>query len=246
MKKIFYLVLFLAAPLMAAPKIAVTMSDGSLQSGTTGFHVSSGTVLSLRSSTATITNLTVSTFTSTGYISASSITTTSLSATTLSISSFTTTNLQSTNLRVTTATWKGFGVLPILQIQQYVTTTSTLTTNTGYTNTTLTGSFTPKISTSKTFILASGTVRQNVGDNGFFTISRDGVNLSGSANGLFGTTSNNNYDMCIFDVDLPSTTSAVTYTVQFKTAGGGGSIELSPSIAGTVNESSMMVVEIAQ
>lgn len=50
------LLLLFSSPIFAVSKIAVTVSDGSLQSGTTtGFNVSSGTVKNLNTSTATIT-----------------------------------------------------------------------------------------------------------------------------------------------------------------------------------------------
>ena len=139
-----------------------------------------------------------------------------------------------------------FGILPIMQIQTAVTRTSTLTVTTGFVNTTLTVSITPKLSSSKVFVMASFTSRQNVGDAGQFTIARNGTNLASDSNGFMGTTSNNNYHTTMFSYDSPATTSATTYTVQFRTQGGGGSIELSPSIGGNVAESSIIAVEIAQ
>ena len=139
-----------------------------------------------------------------------------------------------------------FGILPIMQIQTAVTRTSTLTVTTAFVNTTLTVSITPKLSSSKVFVMASFTARQNVGDAGQFTIARNGTNLASDSNGFMGTTSNNNYHTTMFSYDSPATTSATTYTVQFRTQGGGGSIELSPSIGGNVAESSIIAVEIAQ
>jgi len=53
MKKLLFILFFMANSAYAVTKTAVTMGDGSLQSGTTGFHVSSGTVRNFSSSTFT-------------------------------------------------------------------------------------------------------------------------------------------------------------------------------------------------
>jgi hypothetical protein len=62
MKKILLASAFIFAwlPSYAVTKIAVTMYDGSLQASTTGFHVSSGTVVNLNSTSLDVATITVS------------------------------------------------------------------------------------------------------------------------------------------------------------------------------------------
>lgn len=142
--------------------------------------------------------------------------------------------------------YQTFASLPILQIQSYTTTTSGNTSSTSFTNTNLTGSFTPKLATSKVLIFVSSTVSQNVGDGGYFTIARGGTNLAANTGGFFGTVSGNNYDMCIFTYDSPATASAITYSVQYRTAGGGATIVMPVTLGGVVPQATMIIAEVAQ
>lgn len=140
----------------------------------------------------------------------------------------------------------GFQMLPILQIQTYTTQTNTVLTSTTFQNTALQGSFTPKTSSSKIIIAAFGDCSQNVGDSGAVTIARDGTNLAADSSGFHRTVSNNNYHTAMIVYDSPGTTSAVTYSVQIRTDGGGGSIEFPPDVGGTVAQAYMIAIEIAQ
>jgi len=242
MKKILFAMVLLSASLAsAATKTSVVMYDGTLQAGTTGMHVSSGTIRNFRASTVTVT----------GVITASSLTVTNLSVTNLTaptfiVSRFTTTDLQSTNLRTSTQTWKGFGVLPILQIQQYTTNTSSVIANTSFSLTTLSGSITPKLSTSKILVIANGNVACSGSGVCYATIYRDSTNLS--SDGGFEThtaVANNHTTMTYYD--SPGTTSAVTYSAQTRVNSGSASATFPGTDGGIYTTTAVLILaEIAQ
>lgn len=114
-----------------------------------------------------------------------------------------------------------FEMLKILQIQIYTTNTEAAISGTSFTNTNLTGNFTPKIASSKVLLLAAGNMSQTAGDIGYATIYRDGVNLAPTSAGFHATLQNNNYFINMITVDAPGTTAAVTYAVRMRTQGGG-------------------------
>lgn len=184
------------------------------------FNVSSGTAKELISSTIT--------------------------ATLVTGSSITYTNATIANLKISTAQWQGFGLLPILQVQYFHTETSSNTTNTAFVNTTLSGSFTPKLSTSKVLLYATGILSQNVGDGGYMTFARNGTNLSPNTGGFMGTVSNTNYNFSAIYYDSPATTSAVTYSVQFRTAAGGATIVFPVINGGIIPSAGLLAIEVGQ
>lgn len=134
-------------------------------------------------------------------------------------SSITVNDLQTVNLRVATATWQGFGILPILQIQSFTTNTSSSTTSVSFVPSNVTVTITPKLATSKIFVWATGNAN-NGADEAYYTISRNGTNLA-STTGLAGILANVDEELSLMAYDSPSTTSAVAYTVYMRNKTGG-------------------------
>lgn len=128
-----------------------------------------------------------------------------------------------TSVESSTYTRSGFGILPILQIQEFDTATASDTINaTAYSNTNVTVSITPKLSTSKIMVVVSGSANQNVGDQGHFTLARNGSNLCAAA-GCAQVNASNGEHITMQWYDSPATTSATTYTVQYKNNAATGS-----------------------
>jgi len=142
--------------------------------------------------------------------------------------------------------YKTFASLPILQIQSYTTATSTVITSSSFSDTALTGSFTPKINTSKVFIFVAGNFAQDPNGVGYLTVSRNGTSLAATLGGYCLTVGPNTLSAPVFVYDSPATTSAITYTVQIRTNGTGNAIF--PVTDGGVYTSSanMIIVEVAQ
>lgn len=140
----------------------------------------------------------------------------------------------------------GFQVLPVVQVQYYHSETSSNTTNTAFVNTTVSGSFTPKFSTSKVLLFATGILSQNVGDGGYVTFGRNGTNLAPNNGGFMGTVSNTNYNLSMIYYDSPGTTSAVTYSIMFRTFAGGSTIVFPVTNGGVVPSAGLLAVELAQ
>lgn len=140
----------------------------------------------------------------------------------------------------------GFQVFPIVQIQNYTTTTSSSITSGTFTNTHLSGSFTPKFSSSKVLIWVNGDFGQTGGATvGYMTIARNGINLAPTSGGFVLTVANN-FSASMLVYDLPSTTSAVTYSVQIRTNGGGTAIFPITDGGAFTSTAEMIVAEIAQ
>lgn len=150
-------------------------------------------------------------------------------------------------LQVTTATWQNFGILPILQIQSYETSTSSSVTSASFTNTLLSGSFTPKLSSSKVLIWVAGDFAQSGGASvGYATIARNGTSLAATTGGLTTTVATNNYAATMIVYDSPATTSAVTYSVQIRTNGGGAAVFPITDGGVLTSTAKMIIAEIAQ
>lgn len=165
----------------------------------------------------------------------------------ISLSSGTITNLNTTNLTVTTETWRGFGLLPILQIQSYTTNISSRVTSSNFTNTLLLGSFTPKLITSKIIIFISGDFAQETGVSvGYATVARNGTNLASSTGGFTTTVAPNNYSASMVVYDSPATVSAITYSVQTRTNGGGTAVFPITDGGSNTSTANMVIVEIGQ
>lgn len=141
----------------------------------------------------------------------------------------------------------GIQVLPIVQIQKYTTTTSSSVTSASFTNTLLSGSFTPKFSTSKLVIWAAGDLAQQTGASvGYATIARNGTNLAAGSGGFTLTVAGNNYATNMLAYDSPATTSAITYSVQIRTNGGGTAIFPITDGGSFTSTANMIITEIAQ
>lgn len=137
-------------------------------------------------------------------------------------------------------------IFPIVKIAQFTTTTSSSVTSGSFTDTHLSGTITPKFSTSKFVILVSGDFAQVTGTSvGYATLSRNGSNLAGSG-GYTLTVAGNNYSAGMTVYDSPATSSDVTYTVQIRTNGGGTAIFPITDGGTFTSTATMLVIEIAQ
>lgn len=146
----------------------------------------------------------------TGKINDAAVTTAKLAAS-LGISTLNVTNL----LQLA-----GFTASPILQIKAASTTALFNHTSGSFTATGLKVDISPKISTSRILVIAAGCARQGVGADGFLTLARNGLNLGDGTAGFHALISNNNYQVCMFYIDSPVSTSSTRYEVYSKTAGG--------------------------
>jgi hypothetical protein len=107
----------------------------------------------------------------------------------------------------------------VLQVVSATDATGRTTTSTSYVtaSNTLSVTITPSSSSNKIFIILS-TTGQGIGEIGYYTIFKNGVNLVGG-NGLATTYdgATGSYDAICFNyLDSPSTTSATTYQLYFK------------------------------
>ena len=153
-------------------------------------------------------------------------------------------SLSIATLDVTTAlSWAGFNQLKILQIVVGTTSTSGSTNIAAFQNSNLSVSITPKISTSKVLVFAAGKAETGSGSSGYLTLARGTTNLSGSSNGFTILAQSSNDHVTMLAYDSPSTTSATTYRVQYRTDGGGAVVF--PVASGTP-EAVIIAIEVAQ
>jgi hypothetical protein len=99
------------------------------------------------------------------------------------------------------------------------------TTSTSFTNTSLAVTITPTSATSKMFLLYTGSAGNNGVQQSYLTITRGATNLGNGVAGLMriwfdNSTSYHFSGMSMSFLDSPATTSATTYTVQFRTTSG--------------------------
>ena len=136
-----------------------------------------------------------------------------------------------------------------MQVVQGTYATQTSTTSGTYVSTGLTGTITPKFSTSKILVIVQGCVQSAASLNTNITLYRgtvSGTDLSGTSGGVgfgyinAGSTSSNQTPVISY-LDSPATTSSTTYTFAFKVGGGG-------TIYGCVGGSlaTITLMEIAQ
>jgi len=130
----------------------------------------------------------------------------------------------------------------VIQVVQAEHIGNTITSSTSFVNTPLAVTITPTSSTSKIYVVATGGVdNNNNGNNGYLTIDRNGTNLGNGTNGF--SFVNNTYRIHVpwsaSFLDTPSTTSALTYTVQIRASS--GSIEF----PGTLQNKTIIAMEIA-
>lgn len=146
-------------------------------------------------------------------------------------------------LAVTTQTWGGFGVLPILQVVQFNTDTSSSTLSTSFIVTTLKATITPKSSSSKILVMITGSASQASGDSGYVTIGRAGTNLGGTF-GMNGLVSNNNYTISMIYLDSPATTSSREYSAMIRTNGGAATTFFPYGPSANVAQANITLMEI--
>jgi len=141
----------------------------------------------------------------------------------------------------------GFETLKILQIQQYVTTGQFSTRSTTFVSTNLTGTFTPKLATSKVLLLASGNFSASANTVGYATIARNNTNLAPTLGGFAVGVSNNNYCLTMVDYDSPATVSPINYTVQIRSNVGAAPVYFPISDGGSYSSTAVLIaIEIAQ
>jgi hypothetical protein len=223
----------------AAPTVALSVGGSITATGTV-------TGLTITGTTGTFTGLSASTITA-----SSSFTATAANLTYANISSMTiagplsmsgVTNSSGTYLvsqgSTLTPKWQSAG---LVFISTFANTTSTATSGATFGNTNITKTVTPhfsnsifKISTSFEAFHTATTLSSCI-----FTLARDGTNLA-LGGGLTGftimTSSNSNQVPVSFvAVDSPNTTSAVTYTVQFRTGAASCTID-TPTRTLTIEE----------
>lgn len=154
-------------------------------------------------------------------------------------------------IAVSTITWKGWGMLPILQIQSFEIATASSTTSTSFVNTNITVNITPKLSTSKILVMVHGeaSVGNSAGNDGLYTVGRNGSNIapSGGAYKIIQAGGPQIDSVDFIAYDSPATTSQVTYTVLFRSEGGNNTEMPTSVFGGTgVPVCSIMAMEIAQ
>jgi hypothetical protein len=98
------------------------------------------------------------------------------------------------------------------------------TTSSSFTNTVLSVSITPTSSTSKIFLLYTGSAGNDGTQESFLTFAKNGTNLLGSGGAMriwfAGSSSYHFGGFSMSYLDSPATTSATTYSVQFRTNSG--------------------------
>jgi len=120
------------------------------------------------------------------------------------------------------------------------------TTSTSFVNTNITASITPSSASSRILILISTSANNEAGGrNIFFEMTRNGTRLADVSEGMCAylnvATVRAEVPVTISHLDSPNSTSAVTYTLQVR-SGGGGTIEIPH---GTNIKSSIILMEIA-
>ncbi len=148
-------------------------------------------------------------------------------------------NIPNTKLQVT-----GNQVLPLLQIVQATTTTGVSTSSSSFTDSNLSVTITPKFSTSKILITASGVLRNDAaGGLGVATLARGSTNLMDAGSGgaiAAGSSGSLYYTTTLQYYDSPATTSATTYKVRIRAA------NLGATTFGVGETQVITVTEIAQ
>jgi len=99
------------------------------------------------------------------------------------------------------------------------------TTSTSFTDTGLSVSITPSSASSKIFVLYTGTAGNDGTQESYFTLVRGSTNLGNGTQGLMrvwysGSSGYHFGGLSMSYLDSPSTTSATTYKVQYRTASG--------------------------
>jgi hypothetical protein len=110
------------------------------------------------------------------------------------------------------------GAGSVLQVITATDSTQRSTTSTSFVtgSNTLSVSITPSSASNKIFVIANSTISSSTASGQCYTtIFRDSTNL-GEANGIGSGATSSNSSMCSTILDSPSTTSAITYQVYFR------------------------------
>jgi hypothetical protein len=113
----------------------------------------------------------------------------------------------------------------VLQIVNSSTTTQTTTTSTSLISTPLTATITPTSATSKILVnyVVNGAFVNGGANNMETALYKNGSSINNKVGEIFTNTSGGAVIACVGNtyLDSPATTSATTYTIYFKSAGGG-------------------------
>jgi hypothetical protein len=132
----------------------------------------------------------------------------------------------------------------VLQVVQYVYSSSSSTSSSTYVSTSLATSITPNFSTSKILVMVScGTTYQSTSATAAYTIYRGASDLAPTARGFALSSSTGNLPVTFSYLDSPSTTSSTTYTVYMRT--NGGTTYLGGSDGGVMTSNTITLLEIA-
>jgi hypothetical protein len=111
----------------------------------------------------------------------------------------------------------------VVQVVQGTLTSNESTTSTTPVATGLSASITPSSTSSKIYIMVSGTGENTAVDGAYYTIYRNSTNLAGTSNGFMEISSNSSTavvtGICVNVLDSPATTSSTTYSLYFWTSG---------------------------
>lgn len=151
---------------------------------------------------------------------------------------------QQVDIGNTKQTVAGNQVLPVVQIVSTSNTSSNSLNTSTYTDSNLTVSITPKFSTSKIYIVVTGTLSAN-SCTGSATLARNGTNLLTSTGfaSVTATTPTIQNATSFNYYDSPASTSAQTYSVQIKTSNGTGIVDWNSP---TQYTTTITVIEYAQ
>ena len=131
----------------------------------------------------------------------------------------------------------------VLQVVSSSYQTLTSTTSTAFQPSGLSVTITPSNAASKVFIIATTGAYIVANDANYLTLFRDTTNLGNGTNGIaqiFAGNQPNADTATLTDLDSPNTTSAVTYTLRFRSGfGGSAQVQYSSALA------SITVMEIA-
>lgn len=136
------------------------------------------------------------------------------------------------------------GAFRILQVVNAVADTQVASTSTTWTDTTLTATITPQSTSSKIFVAYSQSIYTNASQTaGSLRLLRNGNVIRTFADLSYGTGAGILVHHGLYELDSPSTTSAVTYKTQFMRGLGSGIVYV--QVNQTLNTSNMTLFEVS-
>lgn len=116
----------------------------------------------------------------------------------------------------------GNTVITPMQLVAGTSTTAFTTASATFANSNLTASITPKSTSSKILVLASGVLADAGADTAYATLARGGTNLLGAAGGAQIAVGGANVDrpVSLIYLDSPASVASLTYTVQVRNSAG--------------------------